>query len=159
MQDLLRQRGNTAELCSLRCQHSSKGEEGGVYWRRRRRRGRKRRESANNVILFRRQCCSQLCLATRTQHRRPPGSKFLLPSTPTESPRRTSRYTSPLLFVSFSMCVSHLSATLPKCASRGVDVCVSVCMPPAWKLLLPPLHQSEPGSQSAVGIVCPLIHV
>ncbi|CAG07518.1 unnamed protein product [Tetraodon nigroviridis] len=24
----------------------------------------------------RRQCCSQLCRATRTQHRRPPGSKF-----------------------------------------------------------------------------------
>lgn len=159
MQDLLRQRGNTAELCSLCCQHSCKGEEGGsILEEEEEEREEEERESANNVILFRRQCCSQLCLATRTQHRRPPGSKFRCrPSR--QSPPDWQAGTHLLFPSSPSACVCHLSATLPKCVSRGVDVCVSVCMPAVWKLLLPPLHQPEPGSQAAVGIFCPLIHV
>lgn len=128
MQDLLRQWGNTAELCSLCCQQACKEEEG-----ERARRGggggvrerERKRESANNVILFRRQCCSQLCRAMKAHHQRPWGSEWVprsFPSSPARvrcGPTLICRYTcisSPVFFtlhvvsLSLSICIGRYTS-------------------------------------------------
>lgn len=117
MQDLLRQWGNTAELCSLCCQRACKEEEGeractgggGVRERER------ERESANNVILFRRQCCSQLCRAMKAHHQRLRVSAEKFSSSPPRVrcyPRLLCRYTFISSLVLSTLCVVSLCAHL-----------------------------------------------
>lgn len=82
--------------------------------------------------------------------------KVSQPAIRTESSRPESRYT--VLSSSLpSARVSLICLRRPEMCFAGVDVCVSVCKPAVWKLLLPPLHQPGPGSRSVANVSHPCL--
>lgn len=147
MQDLLRQRGNTAELCSLCCQHSCKG--GGERILEEEEREEEEREC--------KQCHSvqeAMLQSTLPRHEdTAPAPSRLKVSQP---PIRTSppdRRAGTVLSSSLpSARLSLICLRRPEMGFAGVDVCASVC-----KLLLPPLQQPGAGSRSAANVSHPCL--